>query len=310
MNPILVTGAAGKVGAVGRSIVEILRQQDLPVRAFVRSDDDRAQALRATGAQVMVGDLMQPSDVVRALDGCRRVYFGLSVSAVYLEATMIMACAAREQGNLEILVNMSQGTVSQMALTKMTGSPQHRQHWLAEQALNWSGLPVTHVRPTIFLEHFFFSTWAAQSIAENGTIRLPFGSGRTSPVAVADVARVVATVLANPTKHIGLVYELTGPRSQDMTAVAREYEDALGRKVTYVDVPFAKWLEQDLHSRGRELPEHVLKHFATMAQLHAENRYDRLTQDVEKVSGKPAMSIREYVSRHPEIFPSAIGAKA
>ena len=51
---------------------------------------------------------------------------------------------------------MSQMTVSQMSLTETTDSPQHRQHWLAEQALNWSGLPVVHVRPTVFLQHFFF----------------------------------------------------------------------------------------------------------------------------------------------------------
>ena len=55
--PILVTGAAGRVGGVGREIVEILRQRGLPARALVRSEDDRAQALRATGAEVVVGDL-------------------------------------------------------------------------------------------------------------------------------------------------------------------------------------------------------------------------------------------------------------
>ena len=42
---------------------------------------------------------------------------------------------------------------------------QQRQHWLAEQVLNWSGLPVVHVRPTIFLQNPLFSTLAAESIA-------------------------------------------------------------------------------------------------------------------------------------------------
>ena len=55
--PILVTGAAGRVGGVGRKVVEILRQRGLPVRALVRSDDDRAESLRAAGAEVVVGDL-------------------------------------------------------------------------------------------------------------------------------------------------------------------------------------------------------------------------------------------------------------
>src|SRR5216684_5186377 len=66
-NPILVTGAAGRVGAVGRTIVELLRHRGLPVRAMVRSEDERADALRASGAEVVVGDLTSGADVARAM---------------------------------------------------------------------------------------------------------------------------------------------------------------------------------------------------------------------------------------------------
>src|SRR6516225_9219305 len=202
--PILVTGAAGRIGGVGGAVVAVLRQRGLPVRA---------------------------------LEGCRRVYFGMSVSAPYLEATVTTAAVARARGDLEAFVNMSQMTVSQMSLTETTDSPQHRQHWLAEQALNWSGLPVVHVRPTVFLQNPFFLDWAAKSIRRDGTIRLPFGSGRTSPVDTLDVAEVIAATLASPAAHVGKVYELTGPKSQDLHGLAAEYAEALGRPVTYVDVP-------------------------------------------------------------------------
>ena len=164
----------------GRGVVERLRNRGLPVRAMVHREDERAATLRATGAEVVVGDLTVPTDVARAMEGCRRIYFGMSVSAPYLEATVIAAAVARERGDLEAFVNISQMTVSQMTLLNMTESPQQRQHLLAEQVLNWSGLPVVHVRPTVFLENFFFLAWAAESIARDGTIRLPFGTGRTS----------------------------------------------------------------------------------------------------------------------------------
>ncbi|HEV7512314.1 MAG TPA: hypothetical protein VGO27_11495 [Candidatus Acidoferrum sp.] len=39
---ILVTGAAGQVGSVGRTVVGLLLDQGLPVRAMVRRDDERA----------------------------------------------------------------------------------------------------------------------------------------------------------------------------------------------------------------------------------------------------------------------------
>src|SRR5262245_35699943 len=48
----------------------------------------------------------------------------------------------------------------------------------------WSGLPVVHVRATVFLQNRFFLAWAAASMARDGLIRLPFGTGHTSPVDV------------------------------------------------------------------------------------------------------------------------------
>src|SRR5262249_44320341 len=63
---ILVTGAAGSVGGVGRTVVELLRQRNLPVRALVRREDERAAALRALRAEVVVGDLTRAGDVARA----------------------------------------------------------------------------------------------------------------------------------------------------------------------------------------------------------------------------------------------------
>ena len=298
-SPIVVTGAAGRIGGVGRIVVELLRQRNLPVRALVRREDERATALRATGAEVVIGDLTRAADVARVLAGCRRMYFGMSASAPYLEATVTAAAVAREHRDLEVFVNISQLTVSQMSLTEMTDSPQQRQHWLGEQVLNWTGLPVVHVRPTVFLQNPFFSDWAAESIAKDCTIRLPFGTGRTSPVDARDVAEVIAVILANPTAHIGKVYELTGPRSQDMRGVAGEFSNALGRTITYVDIPLEQWRDQEL--RGRNLPDHLFEHLLTMARLHAANRYDRLTHDIETITGRPATSVRDFVARQADL---------
>jgi len=298
-SPILVTGAAGRVGGVGRMIVSMLRERDLPVRAMVHREDDRAAALRAIGAEAIVGDLTEPSDVARALSGCRRIYFGMSVSASYLEASVVAAAVARERGGLETFVNISQMTVSQMSLANMTDSQQQRLHLLAEQVLRWSGLPVVYVRPTVFLENPFFTNLPAASIPSRGTIELPFGAGRTSPVAAEDVAAVIATILTDPSAHIGKVYELTGPRSQDLNAVAAEYSAALGRTIRYVDVPFEPWRE---NLKKLNLPPHVTAHLITMAQLHAANRYDRITRDVETITGRPATSVRDFVAAHAALY--------
>jgi uncharacterized protein YbjT (DUF2867 family) len=297
---VLVTGAGGGVGGVSRTVVESLLSRGRSVRAMVHHDDERAERLRGLGAQVVVGDLTNPADVARALDGVARMFFSMSVAPSYLEAAATVATVARAVGALEALVSISQMTVSQMDAVSTQESHQHRLHWLSERVLDWSGLPVVHVRPTAFLDNPLFTTLAAASIADSGTIRLPFGTGRTSPIAAEDVARVVTAILEDPEPHLGRVHELTGPRSQDMAGIAEEYSRALGRPVAYVDVPLEEWVGQVLPHAG--LPEHVEQHIATMARLHRENRYDRSTRTVEEITGRPAESVEEFVTRHAALF--------
>ena len=297
---ILVTGAGGGIGGVGGKVVALLRQRGLPVRAMAHHDDNRANALRALGADVVVGDLTRPADVGTALDSVQRMFFTMSLAPSYLEAVTTVATVARAVGDLDALVSMSQMTVSQMDALSMSESHHQRLHWLSEQVLNWSGLPVVHLRPTLFLDNPLFTTVAAHSIADSGTIRLPFGTGRTSPVTTGDVARVVATVLADPGPYIGGVLELTGPRSQDMNGVAEEYARALGRPVSYVDIPAETWAEQVLARAG--LGPYVDEHLLTMARLHRENRYDRVTATVEDVTGQPAESVEGFITRQKDLF--------
>ena len=187
---------------------------------MVRNEDERAQALRDMGAEVVIGDLLDLDSMHRVIAGCETMYFGMTVSDTYLTATVNTAAVAKHHG-VKRFINMSQMTVSQMSISATTPSPQHKLHWLAEQALNWSGLPVVHVRPTVFLEGFFL-TLTPDSVRESDQIKLPFGEGKTSPVAAEDVARAIAALFANPQPHVGKIYHLTGPQSENMHFFARD----------------------------------------------------------------------------------------
>jgi uncharacterized protein YbjT (DUF2867 family) len=296
-SPILVTGAAGEVGGIGRGVTEQLLAAGHRVRALVRREDERADALRALGAEVVVGDLTDLHAMHRAIEGCGRVYFGMSVSPQYLEATMNVAAVARHH-RVQALVNMSQMTVTQMSITQTTPSPQHKLHWLAEQALEWSGLPVVEVRPTVFMEGFFLR-FAASSVRRSGELALPMGSGRTSPISAQDVARVVAEILAAPRPHIGRIYNLTGPQCADLDFFAGEYSLALGRPVVYRNIDAAAWRSQ---LEQWKIPGHLLDHVAAMAGLNREGAYDRMSDDVLRITGTPPMSLREFVRLHAAQF--------
>ena len=65
------------------------------------------------------------------------------------------------------------------------------------------------------------------------------------------------------------------------------------------DIPPEAW-EREL--KKLRLPEHLLRHVVTMGELHRAGRYDRLTDDVQRVTGRAAMSVREFVSLHADAF--------
>src|SRR5271165_5097104 len=240
-SPILVTGAAGAIGAIGRNLTAMLLAKGHKVRALVRREDERADALRRLGAEVVQGDLTDLASMHRAIEGCARIYSGMSVSAVYLEATVNTAAVARHHG-VEAFVNMSQMTVTQMSITETTESPQHKLHWLAEQALSWSGLPVVTVRPTVFLEGFFLLL-AAASVRDTDELALPDGCQQ-------DLARLVGRRRGDPrrpgaTDRSNLQSDRArigrpGPLCVRLLRGARPDD----RTIRYRDAPTSEWSEK------------------------------------------------------------------
>ncbi len=104
---------------------------------------------------------------------------------------------------------------------------------------------------------------------------------------------------SDPQPHVGKVYRLTVPQSENMHFYAREYPRALGRTITYQDIPVEPWRE-GLIARG--LPAHLVHHLATMADLHRAGRYDRRSDDVSVLRGQVPMSVREFVRKNAAEF--------
>ena len=124
-SKILVTGAAGGAqGATGNRLTRLLRENGVPVRAFVHNVDERSDALREMGAEVFAGDLVNIQSVREALEGIERVYFCYPVQADLLESTAILAHAAKEEG-VKFIFHLSSGSSSDQ-----NPSPWGRKAWL------------------------------------------------------------------------------------------------------------------------------------------------------------------------------------
>ena len=116
---------------------------------------------------------------------------------------------------------------------------------------------------------------------------------------------MVAALLANPQPHIGKIYHLTGPQSENMHFYAQEYSKALGRTITFQDIPVEPWRDGLLESG---LPVHLVHHLATMADLHRAGRYDRMSDDVLTLTGQGPLSVQEFVRKNAATFTASAKA--
>jgi uncharacterized protein YbjT (DUF2867 family) len=108
-----------------------------------------------------------------------------------------------------------------------------RYHAAVEAALQASGIAYTLLRPNLYMQGLlnFRSTIAAQN-----AFYAAAGDAKVSAVDVRDIAEVAVAALTE-SGHEGKIYELTGPQGLTHTEMAELLSNALGRRVTFVDIP-------------------------------------------------------------------------
>ena len=104
----------------------------------------------------------------------------------------------------------------------------------AEDVVTASGLDWTIVRCAFFSQNFDEGAWLDEVLA--GTVSLPVGDVLEPFVDVDDIADVVVAALTDD-RHVGRLYELTGPRLLSFRDAVAEIGRATGRDVTFVSVP-------------------------------------------------------------------------
>jgi uncharacterized protein YbjT (DUF2867 family) len=287
MTMTLVTGAAGgQQGSTGRHVTELLLNQGIPVRAFVRTLDDRADRLRELGADVVAGDLRDIAQVEPALDDVDRVFFTYPVADGLLDATAAMAAAARKAGVRRLV------EVSQLNPRSRSHSPRSRQHFLSEQVFDWAGVGAVHLRATVFYEN----VRVLAGIGVAGELAVPLGpETNTIPlVAGVDVARTAAALLAELDRPAEPFYRLVG----EMPTIG-EIVGAFGRDLRYRNVEETEWRAQ---VRDQGWDPHAVEHLSRLWQVFA-NAQDRdpaifrLTDAVEQITGSKPETLREFLRK-------------
>jgi NAD(P)H dehydrogenase (quinone) len=286
MTTVLVTTANGDTG---RPMVDDLLREGFEVRAMVRTDDERAQALRAKGGEVVFGDLLTLRDVRAALDGVQRAYFNYPVGEGLVEAAVMFAQAAKEQ-NLELIVNMSHIQSRPFARSKAT-----QNHWLAEQVFDWSGVPTTHLRITFFQQWLLY----VSELIRYGRYAMPYNAdSRFAPIAASDIALTAAKIFTQPGKYGGQTYTLTGPVEYSHEELAAEVSRVLGKELPYEQVTVTTFLELI----GQPDDRAKLKHFEAVTIDQQEGLLAGVDNAARDIVGQPLKTVEEFVNDNRTLF--------
>ena len=224
---ILITGATGNNGL---EIVKLLSRTGVPCRALVRSIEKSGALANLPGVRLVYGDFADPDALAPALEGIDRALLISSIDPRLPELQGNFILAAKRAGVRHVVKfsGMDADVHSEWRFL--------RWHAEAEKELENSGLAFTHLQPNQFMQVYLRFK---DTIASQGKFYAASKDSRVSPVDVRDIAAVAVAVITG-TGHEGKTYVITGPEALTYADVAQKLSAAVGKDVTYVDVPLEK----------------------------------------------------------------------
>jgi uncharacterized protein YbjT (DUF2867 family) len=262
-KPILVLGASGKTG---RRVAERLRERGIAVRAGSRSADPPF-------------DWQRPETWASVLDGVRAAYI-----SYYPDITV--------PGGVEDVSSFAELAlkrgVSRLVLLSGRGESEAEE---AEEAVRALGADLTILR----------STWFAQNFSEDymldyvlsGVVTLPAGDTPEPFVDAEDIADIAVEALTDD-RHIGELYELTGPRLLTFADAVGEISSATGREITYAPVSAAEHADT---MREYEVPPEVIELLTYLFMTILDGRNAKLADGVQRALGREPRDFADYAQR-------------
>ncbi|MCA6226606.1 NmrA family NAD(P)-binding protein [Phenylobacterium sp.] len=274
-NRILVTGAAGNIGA---EIVKRLqaRKADFAVMTH-------ASGGVPAGAGETQGDFLDPASLRRAFEGVDTLFLLFPLVPEMPRMAANAVAAAKAAGVRHIVRSSGAGAdaASPAAIAKVHGE--------IDALIRNSGIPFTLLLPTSFMQNLVNFYGAA---IRDGALYAPRGDGATAVIDVRDIADVAVEVLTDPAAHAGQSYTLTGPEdltdAQMVSAIARQ----IGRDVRYVDVPEAAAVDS-LTRMGS--PPQVIEWLMSLNHVIKQGWAAGVSPVVETITGRPPRNLADFV---------------
>jgi uncharacterized protein YbjT (DUF2867 family) len=281
-----VVAVTGVTGDVGGKTLRMLRAEGVPVRALVRRQE-QAEALIATGVDARVADLGDRAAVTAALEGVDQLFLITAATRRQAEHGANAVRAAQDAG-VRAVMHLSGADAAEDSPL-----PWGRAIWQIDALVRASGLEWTILHASGFMTGLEPSA----ALIRRGVFPQTMGRGRIPWIDTADIARVAERLLREGS-HAGAEPVLTGPDPLDGVGVARALSAGLDRRVRYVHLPsraFAGMLR--LSGVPAWQAEGLRQQFGRVARRGLD-RIDIRTDDVERLTGRPARSMRDWARAH------------
>ena len=284
MEPILVTGATGKIGG---AVAAQLLSRGVAVRALARSDDARAERLRCAGAEVFVGDMFDFDSLLAAMRGTTRAFYCPPWDPFMIQSATAFALAASD-ARLRSIVSLSQWLANPASPALLT-----RQHWLIDRLFaQIPDITLTIVNPGFFADNVL-SNMVAMA-AHLGQYPWPYGDSLNAWPSNEDIARVVVAALVEPERHDRQVYRPTGPALLSGQDIADTLARVLGRRVKLMQM--TDWMfAKAVRAAG----------FSPFAQLQLRT-YNREQQRGAFAYSAPTDHVLRATGHQPESFETTV----
>jgi NAD(P)H dehydrogenase (quinone) len=279
---ILVTGAGGKTG---KAIIKALVVRGAPVRALVRSTA-HAAALTALGvSEAVVGAMDDARSLARAVRGADAIYHicpNVSPHEIVFAKTLV--AAATDQSVLRLVYHS-------VLHPQIEAMPHHWNKLRVEEMLLGSGLDITILQPTAYMQNSF-AEW--DRMVGHGIYRVPYPvETRLSLVDLDDVAEAAAMVLTG-SGHSNAIYELVGTLPLHQVEIAETFGRALKKSIRAEAEAVESW-EQRARIAGMD--DYARETLAKMFGAYARDGLKGNPNVLAWLLGRSPTSLADFIAR-------------
>jgi putative oxidoreductase len=277
MPKIAVTGVTGNLGGM---VSGLCKKNGIEVRNLARNVE---KAEKIGFSNVFKSSYDKSEDTVKSLEGIEVLFMvSGSENPNRIQQHKDFIDVAKIAGVSHIIYlsfyNASKNSIFTLG----------RDHYATEEYIKENGFKYTFLRDNFYVDFF------VDLCREYSEIKGPAGNGKVSAVVRSDVSEVVAKILENPGKWENQTLNMTGPEELSMTEIVKTVSEYFGKEIKYIE----ETVEEAYESRKIWKAEQwEYDSWVSTYTAIAENEQSGISNDIEKVLGRKATSLVEYLEK-------------